>query len=222
MVSGIYLLGVGLVGLAVFGFTSLRQLLRLALPGSIRCDFAAGPEILTGVKWGPAVQKLAREVQSLGFSPLGLKREWWPLRKPSQALDFASADGKAFATIYCLGPSPRLFFYTPFVGGGVVLTNDHNLHPVEMPDFLRGGITNGTTTALWEYHQQRVASLQADGLQPCSAYDQAARLQATRAFYAHPGARGIVGNLIKIHLVRLALPAGLIAIGAARLALRVH
>ncbi len=217
MMPGIYLLVLGIVGLAIYGIPCLRQILQLMFLDAIRCDYAAGPEALESAKNGPAVQSMIRQLAELGFAPLGTRREWSSVRKPKASFDLASPDGHAFATIFLVGSAPHLYFYTPTQGAGVVLTSDASGTRTELHNFVRAGIRDASPRVLWQMHQEQVLQQCQRGFLPIITYSQETRLAACRDFYAHEGAQKFGRNIASRLLLRLAMPVCLIVLGGVRI-----
>jgi hypothetical protein len=217
MTLGVYPLALGIAGLAIYGLPCLRQVLQLLFLDAIRCDYIAGPEEITSPKQHTAVQSLVQQLTNLGFAPLGIRREWSFVRKPKASIDLASPEGHAFATIFLVGSTPHLYFYTPMQSGGVVLTSDAGGARMERHNFVRIGIKDASPSALWEMHQEQVLMQCQQGFLPITTYSQQTRLDATRDYYAHEGAQKLGRNIAGRLLLRLAVPVGLIVLGTVRM-----
>jgi hypothetical protein len=217
MTHGICLLAAGIAGLAIYGLPSLWHFVQMLFLDAIRYDYAAGPEAVKSSEHDPAVHALVQRLMDLGFAPVGVRREWSCVRKPTQSIDLASPKGHAFATIFGLGPKPHLYFYTPMQDGGVVLTSDVGGAKTKLANFVRTGIKDATPGVLWEMHQEQVLMLCHQGSLPVTVYNQETRLDATRAYYAHEGAKKLGRNIASRLLLRVAVPACLIVAGTARI-----
>lgn len=217
MTHGMYLLVLGLAGLVIYGFPSLWHVVQMFFLDAIHCDYASGPEAVTSSDHHPAVRVLVQRLLELGFTPVGIRREWSFVRKPTASIDLASPQGHAFATIFALGPTPHLYYYTPMQGGGVVLTSDVGGAKTQFADFVRTGMKDATPGVLWAMHQEQVLMQCHQGALPVTAYTQQTRLDATRAYYAHEGARKLGRNIAGRLLVRLAVPVCLIVLGTVRI-----
>jgi hypothetical protein len=217
MTPGIYPLAVGFAGLTIYGLPCLRQVVQLLFLDAIRCDYIAGPEAVTSPNNGPAVQSLVGQLIDLGFAPVGIRREWSFVRKPKGSFDLASPKGHAFATIFLVGSTPHLYFYTPMEGRGVVLTSDVGGARTELHNFVRSGVKDASPRVLWEMHQEQVLQQCHQGFLPITTYSQETRLNATRDYYAHEGAQKLGRNLAGRLVLRLAVPVCLIVLGAMRM-----
>lgn len=220
MIGAFLLIALGLILFAAVGWPALVHLIQIVVPGSIRCDFAGGPEAVTDGDFTPETQMLVNELQDLGFKPVGIKREWWPFRPKSRALTLASPEARAFADIYRLGPSPHMYFYTPFTDGAVVLTNDLDHMSVQTDSFVRTGIRDGAPAALLEHHGKHVREMAERGHAPLDRFDQETRLAATHSYYARSETRELLGQLAVKFLVTVLIILGLIGYGCLRLYLR--
>jgi hypothetical protein len=165
---------------------------------------------------------LVQQLIDLGFGPVGIRREWSFVRKPKASIDLASPEGHAFATIFLVGSTPHLYFYTPMQGGGVVLTSDAGGARMERHNFVRCGIKDASPSTLWQMHQQQVLMQCQQGFLPITTYNQQTRLDATRDYYAHEGAQKLGRNIAGRLMLRLALPVCLIVLGTVRMCLGSH
>ncbi|HTI51480.1 MAG TPA: hypothetical protein VL475_11030 [Planctomycetaceae bacterium] len=207
----------GVASFVFVGWPSLKRLLQWLVPAAIRCEFRAGPEAVTDSQQPEAVRKRVRQMRALDFHPLGMKREWWPLWPASQALELANPEIPSFAAVYHLGDHPLIYFYTPFLDGSVVLTADHENANLEMDGYIHAGINGGEPDELLALHRENLRRVCDQGHIPCSYCDQATRLEATRAFYAHRGTRRILRRFMRRDLVLLIFPLVVLATGLARL-----
>jgi hypothetical protein len=222
MTLGIYPLALGIAGLAIYGIPCLRQVLQLLFLDAIRCDYIAGPEQITSPKQHTAVQSMVQRLIDLGFAPLGVRREWSFVRKPKASIDLASPEGHGFATIFLVGSTPHLYFYTPMQNGGVVLTSDAGGARIERHNFVRSGFKDASPPALWQMHQEELLAQCQQGFLPITTYSQETRLKATRDYYAHEGAHKLGRNIASRLLLRLAVPVCLIVLGTVRLCFGSH
>lgn len=220
MVGDFLLIVFGVILFAVVDWPALVHRIQIVVSCSIRCDFAAGPEAVTGGEFSPETQQLIGQLQDLGFKPVGIKREWWPFRPKSRALTFASQEARAFADIDWLGPSPHMYFYTPFTDGAVVLTNDHDQMSMAKDGFVRTGIRDGAPAALLEYHGKRLREMAERGHLPLDRFDQQTRLEATHSYYARSETRELFGQLAVKFLLTLLIILGLIGYGCLRVDFR--
>jgi hypothetical protein len=219
MTHGICLMALGIAGLAIYGLPSLWHVVQMLFLDAIHCVYAAGPEAVKSSEHDPAVHVLVQRVMDLGFTPVGIRREWSFVRKPTKSIDLALPKGYAFATIFRLGPMPHLYFYTPMQDGGVVLTSDVGGAKTQLANFVRTGIKDATPGVLWGMHQEQVLMLCHQGSLPATVYNQETRLDATRAYYAHEGAKKLGRNIASRLLLRVAVPVCLIVLGTTRICL---
>ena len=71
----------------------------------------------------PELTLLTTQLERLGFTRLGTLEERLAGHEPAVSANFACAERRAFASIFIsVRGQPKLFFFTPFEGGGCVLT----------------------------------------------------------------------------------------------------
>lgn len=216
MIGDFVVLGLGLVLFAALGRPNLMVFLKLLLPGKMQTDFESGPEGLAEFANNTAVQKRLEDMKALGFSPLGIQREWQAGRPAVRGISLASREVKGFASIHSFD-NPRIYFYTPFVGGAIVLTSDLARNPIETDNVIHGGLDRADPAAVFEYHQKRVKEMIARGRSPYTSFTPEDRLNATRAYYAAPEIKGLVRGLMGQALVTVLVCLGVIAYGCFRL-----
>jgi hypothetical protein len=127
-----------------------------------------------------------KSLKDLGFAVLGVKAEKLPLWGPVfRELALASPGGEAYAGIvlYPDGSPASLYFYTPMRGGGMVFTRNFAGRELEAERTSVRNVQNADAAAIFNDHRARVDQFRFRGLTPAAGATQAARLDATTAFY---------------------------------------
>ncbi len=156
----------------------------------------------------PPLESAFAGFRSLGFVPLGIKFEKFPLWGPRlEEYSLASDEARAFASLLSFS---RLnytgsYLLTPFTNGAIVFTTTNpRMSPIEAPGFSLKVMAGATPEQALADHRVRVGRFEERGLTPYPSYDRQSRLAATRAFYAAApiersmrlGARGHVGMIL--------------------------
>ncbi len=141
-------------------------------------------------KLGPTVE----EVERLGLQRLGVRTEWaGPLQSGRrESCELASSTLRVFATVGVRSRRrQRTFLYllTPFKDGAVVFTATSTAHLATLADDFAYGSVEGSAADLLQVHHARVQALVQGGRVVATDFDAAGRLEACRAFYAHPRIR---------------------------------
>ena len=215
----------GALVLAIFlvGFTGWRgvPLLVSALaPGQIKSWFLAATEIDALLASTPTAQVLLSQLQALGFDLLGIRAEKVLWRKPTLEVAVASAAKNAFASIVLApnGKAADIYFYTPLVGGGLVLTRSKTPHPeMENDNTSVKNMPSASVDQLWTAHTRRGQRFRQRGMRPLAADGPAARLEAAQYYYTTAYAKRVGRATLRSAPARdfylaLALVAGMILI----------
>ncbi|MGC4121452.1 MAG: hypothetical protein QM765_44130 [Myxococcales bacterium] len=141
-------------------------------------------------KLEPTVQ----EVEKLGLQRLGVRSEWaGPLKSGlRESCELGSSTLRVFATVGMLSKRkkvPFLYLLTPFKDGAVVFTATSTSHLATLADDFAYGLLQGTAAELLQVHHARVQLLVQAGRVVAPDFDEQGRLEACRAFYAHPRIR---------------------------------
>jgi hypothetical protein len=136
----------------------------------------------------PSLEAPAAKLRALGFLPLGVHLEAFPLRKRLRSYDFVHPGERVFATLYSsAGKEARLYLLTPLAPRGAVLTADHARPRLDPPgDYQAVGLPQCPPELLLRAHRTRVG-----GLRPAEDFSWEGRLQAGRDWYQGPGTREI-------------------------------
>jgi hypothetical protein len=157
----------------------------LLRPSGIRAAFTGGPESLEDLAESAGAHQLVDRIIALGFEPLGVKVEYFPLWGSVSSLALASPKARAFASIGVRGQSVRvLYYYTVFTDGALVLTADGLFQPLEQDDYVISVIPATSPRELLDIHHEQLDRLIDNGHNPLEDYSQEARLAATDLFYA--------------------------------------
>jgi hypothetical protein len=128
---------------------------------------------------------LFTQLTELGFGRLGVKWEtevFSQIRVPSVV--FASAEAKAFASVYVDHENKLcLFFTTPFPGGEQVVTARYPRPFERSARATFSAKPDAPLPELLELHQKAVASFHASGAQPVETFTQQTMLEATDDWY---------------------------------------
>lgn len=144
----------GLIGYLLWRY--LPGALLFVHPGWIRSRIVGGPETATSAVRGPAMREMAREIEDLGFEPLGLVVEKRPLGRSQRQLVYGSAEERTYAVVAPVGNEAWLRFVTHFSDGAVVITADYRWPSVEEPGYLAGGLPSGSPAEILATHRRRV------------------------------------------------------------------
>ncbi len=141
-----------------------------------------------------ALQDWIRRLRELDFFLMGIKSEKLPLWGSAyREATLVSREAESYASIVMEkdGSPLSLYFYTPLRGGGMVFTRNHQTAPEAEGERLSvKSIVSEDFQKILDGHVQRVRSFQDKGWMPAVGSTPEARIEATRAFYASPYARG--------------------------------
>ncbi|MBX5484444.1 MAG: hypothetical protein IRZ16_21695 [Myxococcaceae bacterium] len=151
-------------------------------PKSLRIDAEDPP----GKERVPkSLARLTKELEALGFVPLGSHSER-PLFGPvTICFDYARAENKTFATIFeSRWGAPRLYFMSLLAGGpGFVITANYRRPAKELPGrYISGWLEDIPADRVFRAHVRRIEGMALEG-----TFTQAARLEYARAFADGPG-----------------------------------
>jgi len=198
------------VGVVVFAAILLRMNLWRAVlflkPGAVHVELDTPADQM---KLPDALRPLAASLEALGFRALGSRYEKTPLAAPFISYDFAHPGERAFATVY-LGrfASPRLYFLTPLLGDGFVITANFR-RPARTvgTHYVAAGVPGLSPDRLLKAHQRRL-----EGRDALGAFDWEGRLTAAKSWVAGPGRaeirwqnlNGLVSSVLSASLLSLA------------------
>ena len=173
-------LGAGLIAVVMRG--NLWRAWLCLRPTSILIEVDAPAD---QVKLPRVLERSDGELQAIGFVSLGSHLEHPRFGPQMVSYDYVHVAEKCFATLY-LGTTgtPRIYFFTPTVGGGFVITANHRRPARE----IKGRYLSGTLEALpaarvFTAHVRRVAEVG----EPEGELTQSARIAAAKAWFAGPG-----------------------------------
>ena len=159
-------------------------------PSAICSQFSTSEREQGPVTRNRMTSRLSAQFVSLGFRYLGVKSEYAPLWSPPvQELVFASPHRQAFASITGQGSVPRFYFYTPCLGGLVLLTANAGQWQIVEDGFVRQSFLSEQPEEVLAAHQQRLDALRQQGWEPFHAYTRTSRIAATDMFYAAPASQ---------------------------------
>ncbi|SET34245.1 hypothetical protein [Stigmatella erecta] len=154
-------------------------------PASVRVE----PEAPADQMELPAeLEPLASRLLALGFTALGSHEEKPRLRRATRSYDYASPAERVFATLH-LSPEglPRLYFLTPLVDGGFVITAGYKRTALDIPGRYRsGGLEEAPPERLFRAHLKRL-----EGLAPEGAFTWEGRVETGRSWYRGLGQKEV-------------------------------
>jgi hypothetical protein len=157
-------------------------------PRVLRSWFESGPEGIEGVA-SPAARDLISALKELGFEALGVKVEKTPFRSPARELAFVASDRRCYASVGNRPHRPRLYYFTPFSIGGLVLTSNGAFPRIGSATVAQQSYPKCGARELLAHHHEGLASLGQRGeVVPTTA----ARLEATYAYYNTPEVRALL------------------------------
>lgn len=130
-----------------------------------------------------AISDYAAQLGTLGFHFLGVKTEKLLLRPEVPEWNFAADAHRSFASIARAGRRTILYFYTPFQGGGLVLTAQRGFPNIQSSRFRTQSFLATSAQALFEHHRTTLDKFLRLGLVPYESYTPETRVQATHQFY---------------------------------------
>lgn len=203
----------GLVGFLLF--RNLPGALIFVRPGWIRCRVVGGREHV--VARSPAMREMVRDIEELGFEPVGVVAQQRPLARAQQELVFASREDRSFAVISPVRNEAWLQFVTPFQGGGTVITADYRMPSVEERDYLAGGLPNGSPSEILLTHKRRVQRFVDEGKSLDDRWTVEARAETCGSFFARgPGRKEVRRQEVKQMMFTAAalVWVGMVVVGA--------
>lgn len=195
-------------GCALAGFILYKNFWRAVLcvaPSTMRVEMEDPPD---RIELPLELRAVAKQLEALGFAPIGSRREKPRFGPASLAYDYANAQERAFATLSGgRDGKPHLYFLTAVSDGGFVITANYRRPAREIPGhYLAGSLDDFPTERVYKAHLRRIESLPAPG-----EYTQDGRLEAARAWVAGPGR----SELRQQNLAALVWTAGTLGILAA-------
>jgi hypothetical protein len=191
-------LSVMVVGLLLAG----PMLLFCLRPDVVRAWFEGGEDALDRAS-SPANRGLIAELKRLGFEVLGVKAEKTPLRAAVRELSFVSRDRRCYASV-AKSSVARLYYYTPFVEGGFVLTSNGAFPKIDSAVVGQSSHPGCEPERLLERHYARLDSLGRWGAVTPTAE---ARVEATYHYYRTPEVRRILRRTGAVLFLGLAIMA---------------
>jgi hypothetical protein len=177
----------------LYALQGLPFLLVMRKPGSLRCWFEDPAEAQERTRHSPELQEWIGRLKALGFDELGVKVEKMPLWGGSyREVALVSQESDIYASIVMRnnGSPASLYYYTPLHGGGMIFTRNFG----DGPEFEGDGVSvqnvpSGDFAFVLDVHTRRLDTFRERGRMPRVAASQAARVEATHAFYAGEYAR---------------------------------
>jgi len=159
-------------------------------PRSVRVWFEAGPDGI-GALASRAAQEVIAVLAELGFRPIGVKVEKPVLRPAIRELSFAAEDGRCYGSVAGGRSRSRLYFYTPFPDGGLVLTSNGFFPKIRSATVVQQSFPGCGPRELLSRHHEALASLGRTGeVSPTPE----GRIAATHSYYATPEVRRVLGR----------------------------
>jgi hypothetical protein len=221
MGSDIVLVAMTVVLFLMWGLPNLRVFFILLFPRKIRSAFEGDADAIQPDDYPEKTQELLSSLAALGFQPLGIKSEQQPLLRV-QELSYASAEDRTFAAVCRYeGEHPHYYLYTPFQDGAVVLTTTQAMEPVRTDTFVHHGVTQKSPAEVLEQHRKQVEKMSKKGHEPYNDFGRAARLKATDAYYANPGAAQLQNQLFHKSMRNAGTSLGLVLLAVLMLVYRI-
>jgi len=174
-----------LLGALLFAVWGLRRNLSRAVlfiaPGTLLIDSEDPPDRMQV----PAeLATLARELERLGFSPIGSRREKPLFAGATTYYDYANAPQGVFATLFSSrSGQPHLYYLTATPGSGYVITASYRRPSREVPGVYLAGVLEGfPPERIYRAHLRRIEPLGSVG-----EYTQQSRLEVAKAWASGPG-----------------------------------
>jgi hypothetical protein len=131
------------------------------------------------------LEPLVKVLDGLGFKFIGTHVEQPRFGAATLSFDYASSEGRAFASLFLNEEEePRAEYLTPIAGGGFVRTANYRRSALEEKGYFSGYLENIPLERVLHAHQRTVATTG----QVVEAWDTRARLDAARAWYKSPAA----------------------------------
>jgi len=161
---------------------------------TIEIDFLSGVAAFFQFGLKSAVRPIAAELETLGFSRVGIQRETVSDGRVSLALALAEVEHRAWANIFRTGDGvAHLYFYTPFAGGEVVLTGHYTREPVLTERAIVSGVPGAPLANVLALHKAAVAKMEQQSAPLPIAVDPRSRIDAAYRWYNSDASRiGVV------------------------------
>jgi hypothetical protein len=164
-------------------------------PRTVRVSFEAGPDAI-GALTSRAAQDVIAALTELGFGPIGVKVEKPLFRTAIRELSFVARDRRCYGAV-ASGSRPRLYFYTPFPDGGLVLTSNGAFPKIKAATVVQQSFPGCGPQDLLGRHHEALASLGRNGeVSPTPE----SRIAATHHYYATPEVRRALGRIAAVLL----------------------
>jgi hypothetical protein len=157
-------------------------------PAVVRVWFEGGPEAVE-VDAPLASRPLMAELRRLGFQALGVKVEQMPLRVAIRERAFVAGDRRCYASVAVSAARSRLYYYTPFADGGLVLTSNGAFPKISSTSVSQRSHPGAEAEQLLELHHQALAAL---GRRAEVVPTTEARVAATYSYYQAPEVRRVL------------------------------
>lgn len=150
--------------------------------------------------------RAGQQLEALGFRRLGVLRQRGPLGALAVAAEtYAGPDGTAYADVSDGRAGPRVVFFTPFAGGGAVVTENVRRRPIATAAIQAAGLPDAPLPAVHAAHAVAVRRFGQRHGPPSAAPELAARVAAARAWYDGPGRRELrTGHAVAFGIALLA------------------
>ncbi len=179
----------GLITIFFFalGILAIAQVVSIFFyPRGMRFRFEQGLSHLETLLRNKRVKQVTKDLESLGYSLLGVFSESAIFVPTVKSVVYASAEHKAFVSIASPTVKAYTCFFTPFTDGEVLLTADGYFKKIDTEDCAVQVLSRASIKQLFEAHQKRLQDFEAAGANPFAEYTQATRLQTFRMIYANP------------------------------------
>ena len=174
-----------LLGALLFVGWGLRRNLSRALlfiaPGTLVVDSEDPPDRMQVPE---QLAELARELERLGFSAIGSRREKPLFAEATTYYDYANPPQRVFATLFLSRSGrPHLYYLTATPGNGFVITAGYRRPSREIPGvYLAGALEGFPPERIYRAHLRRIEQIGSVG-----EYTRESRLEVAKAWASGPG-----------------------------------
>jgi hypothetical protein len=174
--------------LAVFWLClpNLLAVLGLAFHNGI----AGGPSDVEPDGSDPCHEDLHRQLEALGFTPLGRYWEGWRFGKTFHEVAYASEQERCFASVFGLAHADHhVAFLTTFTDGATVITKNIDGVVMRTEDLRAVYVPTNVLPELLAEHRRHVGEFRAAGRVPTSDYTLPGFQAAERTYFESPSQR---------------------------------
>jgi hypothetical protein len=198
--------GAAAVGVFWLCLPDLLALLGLAFHNGV----SGGPSDVEPDGNDPSHEDFHRQLQALGFTPLGRYREGTRFGKTFQELAYASEQEGCFATVFGLAHADHhVAILTTFTDGAAVITKNIDGVLTDTQDLRAAYVPTNVLGEILADHRRHVGEFRAAGRVPTADYTLPGCQAAQRAYHHNPSLQAehrktAAGNLL-VKLVVLAI-----------------